>query len=496
MTQFNQLEAWVMSTYQRLERLDVPVFDTTIEREVLPLQESYEMAQLKMLSTDLPAECMSISDYLQGKHSVNSTLNDTSAKLSLLFRYLASPMRYEPFNENPVHKAVPSARCMYPLTFIMIVNDNNKPQAYKYCPDFHALQVIDAPFSTDDTHSKNSVSILCIGNIWKAAEKYGEFGHFPCVLESGHAFSQLHLLLGMLDWKATSSDFDIHTGHQFCHSVVDTPLFSVGIDVGENFSSSVEDILNINQLRHVTVRLPTVLENKGLAERFDRLGNMQSIFSAGEFLSPVADSRNNTLENLRVGAKGLLDTLRSRQSGNDRSGMSPVVQNLPTDQLEQILNLFNALRARRGVCAEEELLSFNFAWLADSGAQPGLYDEFGTSLAVDISAQELKQKIQNILPYKMMRYNTSAMTLVCFITTEPLDAIHDLGESAFRNMHISAGAAAQDLSVAAASLGMFSRPVRMMREERVEQALPVKGHVLYQVLCGFNRRHNLTFEVL
>jgi hypothetical protein len=490
MEQLNQLNAWVMSTYQRLERLNVPVFDTSVEREILPLQQTYEMAHLRLLATDLPTEKMTLQEYLQNAKSESIVESSTLQKLSLLFRYLASPMRYEPHNESAVHKAVPSARCMYPLTFILVIQNKGELQAYKYVPDFHALQLLGTPSPVISSlrikDVKEGMSLLCIGNIWKTAEKYGEFGHFPCVLESGHAFSQLHLLLSMLDWPSTPCNFEMEQAQSLCKSDLDAPLFGVGIDT----------IPNLEELPFTEVKLATVLENSGLTERFSRLAEMQRLFTAGAFLSPVDVPKGNVPEAFSKGSKGLLDTLRSRQSGNDRSGMSPVMQTLPDDHLEQVLSLFTALRGRRGLSQAEKLLSFNFAWLADSGAKPGLYDEHGIVLNEGMSAQELRDNVQNILPYKMMRFNTAAMTLVCFITAEPIQAIAELGDSAFRNIHIAAGASAQDLGIAAASLGMFSRPVRMMREERIEQALPVKGHVLYQVMCGFNRRHNLTFEVL
>ncbi|WP_167758571.1 nitroreductase family protein, partial [Zemynaea arenosa] len=129
------------------------------------------------------------------------------------------------------------------------------------------------------------------------------------------------------------------------------------------------------------------------------------------------------------------------------------------------------------------------AWLAGEGA--GLYQG---ECRTDIADQPAR--LRRMLPYRGMRINLPSLTAVLMIQADPVDAIERHGGAALRDVHLAAGAVAQDFCLAAASHGMFARPVRMMREADLESNLPLQGQVVYQVLCGFARRSNLTMGLL
>jgi hypothetical protein len=67
---------------------------------------------------------------------------------------------------------------------------------------------------------------------------------------------------------------------------------------------------------------------------------------------------------------------------------------------------------------------------------------------------------------------------------------------AFRDAHIAAGALAQDLCLTATALGQFARPVRMLLERALESVLPIKGQIIYSLLCGSSRATNVSAELL
>ncbi|GAB3012458.1 nitroreductase family protein [Bowmanella dokdonensis] len=488
MQKLTPLDAWVLSTYQRLESLDVPVFDLTTTRDIRPLPRTVSSGTLYSLPTALPRQLKTLGAYLQDEQGSLDEALSAVQKLSLLFRYLASPLRFEPYNESPVHKAVPSARCMYPLQFVLLFKQAERIQAYSYQPDFHALQPMALPASPDLASAPDGASLLCVAQIWKTAEKYGEFAHFPVVLEAGHAYSQSLHLRGLLGWDTSRSPIAAESMHCLAKGQWEMVLFSLSLDELQE--------QHLQALPCATAQLARVGENPGLSERFARLPAFNTLFKQGRRLTTEQPGGRIQSPAGKPTDKDFLQLCRARHSGNDRSGLAPVLARVPARTLTTVQTTFDALRHRRGIGEEETHLKVSFAWLAGGDVKVGLYDLQGRWLTPQMDEAEFIRHVRRILPYKLMRFNTSAMSLIVFFSTDPVQALERFGEAAFRNMHMAAGAAAQDMSLTAAAMGMFSRPVRMMREERIEQALPVGGQVLYQVLCGFNRRSNLTFEVL
>jgi nitroreductase len=124
----------------------------------------------------------------------------------------------------------------------------------------------------------------------------------------------------------------------------------------------------------------------------------------------------------------------------------------------------------------------------------GLYDLHGQPLPATGTrpADVLQQALHN----PALRWNMAAFKLAVLFCVQPGSARQHHGEGALRQLHLAAGAAAQDLSLAAAALGLFARPMRMLKEQVLEQGLGLPGLPIYQVLCGLNRSTNLSSELL
>jgi hypothetical protein len=453
-----QLQAWVLSTYQRLERMDVPVFEADGAARVRKLERTVEDADLLMLPTDLP-------------HELGAGLDGVTA-LSLILRYLAAPLRYEPSAEAAVHKAVPSARCMYPLVYALLVRTADGAVAYEYVPEFHALRragAAELPAGID-------IAIGCMARVWRIAEKYGEFADFPCVLEAGHGLAQLGHLCASIG-HAQAGLLDREVMRPLCKGSFEFPLFAFALGMAASA---------LDGLGQRSVRLAGRREGADLANRFPRLSALHAIFDRGA----------STAGQQRSGAAALrLADMRRRQAGNDRSGIAAVLAGRGA-VAHSLPQAWRALRERRNGIATESSLHCQLAWIGGGDKPAGLYDADGRCFTQGMPAPEFLRRLHQMLPYRGMRYNLSSLAAVLIIQADPVEAIARHGDSAMRDMHLAAGATAQDFSLAAASLGLFARPVRMMREASLESVLPLQGQVMYLVLCGFARRSNLTMGLL
>jgi hypothetical protein len=447
-----QLQAWVLSTYQRLERMDVPVFESNGAARVRKLGRTVEEAQLLMLPTDLPADASRVQP---------------AQRLSLVLRYLASPMRYEPFAEASVHKAVPSARCMYPLTYYVVMEEG----AFAYVPEHHALRRVDVTLSLPEGVR---VAVACVARVWRIAEKYGEFANFPCVLEAGHGLAQLGHLAATLGIQ--SQPLDRELGRPLCKGGLELPLFACALQM---------EALRLD-LPARAVRLQSMVEGEGLAGLFPRLPAMHALFDRGSSSDGRGAAATAPLE---------LETMRRRQAGNDRSGVAAVLTGRD-GVAAQLPGAFKAMRERRAGLATESTLHCQLALIGGPDTAAGLYNEDGSCATGRMPRTEFLRRLHQMLPYRGMRYNLGSLVAVLVIQADPVEAIARHGDAAIRDMHLAAGATAHDFSLAAASLGLFARPVRMMREANLESVLPLQGQVVYLVLCGLGRRSNLTMGLL
>ena len=494
MKQLTQLDMWILSTYQRLERIDAPIFDITKSQNILEMKRTVEEASLYLLPTDLPRKSQSLANRVSGKLCKSIQALTKTQQISLLFRYLSSAMRFEPHNENPIHKTVPSARCMYPLRFILVTKTHGAIVAFEYKSDFHALQRVEV--NSDMAHLMRDVdaAVICLSNNWVAAGKYGEFSHFPCLLEGGHALSQLNHLVGLFNWDSNAV-IPRDLGHLYCQGDFEIPLFITGLTV---------DLGDLTKLPVHHCVMAKTIEPSGLKNRFPRLIEINSLFNKDQLQTNVLDAAQpdeqlslaTPLVQHAIPDIDLFELMRARHSGNNRGGVAAISKHVASDQLSKIINLWHAISNMRRKIPSEHSLSLSFGWLSSSGPRIGLYNSEGELLTPELSPTEFAARMKATLPYKEMRFNTSSLAMTFIISADPIEAIANHGDSALRDMLLAAGAAAQDLSYAATAVGMFARPVRMMREECIETAFPVEGQVLYQVLCGFNRRSNLTFEVL
>lgn len=476
-------EAWQLSTYRRLDALKVPAF-SGVDLSSLHPERRTRPARLHRLPTALPRELLSLADWLHGLPAAQLSDLSVIERLSLLFRYLSSPLRYEPRNPYQVHRAVPSARCSFPIDLLLTQSGRDGTRrTYLYHPAFHALEAIGGDARDDGGDGSRSV-IAGLGRFWKIVRKYGDFTPVPVMLEAGMMISQLRFLRRTLGWAGESSDPE--PARAFCSGDLEFPIFA------ETIEQAGFDITGL-PVRDVV--LATQAETAGGARQFDRLAYFMGLFDTPAGPAPLkpGDPLDRLEPGTLPGKRGLLETMRLRHSANDMAGMAPVMDS-GDGLLERFAQLSRMFRRNRESLPGEERLAVVMVWPGRAEPEAGVYDRDGRTLA-PIDRHHLAEILTRSLPTPDLRYNLPAHSLIVLIVVDPHgDGMQE--KAAFRDAHVAAGGLAQDYCLTAAALGQFARPVRMLREHVLESALPVKGRIIYTLLCGASRSANVTAELL
>ncbi|RDZ28625.1 hypothetical protein [Lysobacter silvisoli] len=481
----DQLEAWLLSGHQRLERLIVPAFAEG--KKALRRQASaVEPASLRLLpSAGLPRELCDLDAWLSGSRAGMPAL-DEPVRWSLFFRYLAAPLRYEPYSESAIHKAVPSSRGRYPLKYYLLRSRGGTTQVHAYVPEFHGLQAL--PPLAAGAMGEGTAALVCVGRAWRYAEEYGEFAHVPCVLEAGHAQAQAQHLAQLLGIDETA-DPDRETGRPLCSQPFEIPLYAIGLRPG----FEPEDL----PAEHPRLSAPRPYPE--MEQRFPRLRLFQRSFDRGATPARVAASAVPGLSAARrgdVGGRGVLGVMRRRSSGNDRGLASSVLTQVPAGTCASVIATWSAIRRRRPSSAAAAELAHSLLWLGqEPGRPPGVLDIDADAPAPQAWRGDLREAVVRMLPYANTKYNFATLTAVLIVQADVRAAMERLGDAALREIHLAAGATAQDFSLAAAAHDLYARPTKMMREARLESELALRGQAVYLVLCGHSRSANPTMEL-
>jgi hypothetical protein len=437
------------------------------------------------LPTALPREIMALSDWLGGKRVEPAQQFSDIERLSLLFRYLSSPMRYEPNNLYHVHRAVPSARCIYPIDLLLTQTDTDGvSRTYLYHPGFHALEALGESEAGGDPASSSSVVIMGVGRFWKLVRKYGDFTPFPVMLESGMLVAQLRFLRGVLGWDGASADSALQRA--FCAGDLEFPIFAEGID---------QPGFALADLPVSDVILAVQVEPAEGTDQFKRLPFLMDLFDKQRAVTPRQPYR--TPEIIEPGIierdRGFLETLRLRHSANDIGGMAPCMNN-EVGLLQKFGRLSRVVSSNREPLPGEDRIEVVLLWPGRVAPGAGVYNRDG-QLTASLSNKDLAGILASSLPSPELRYNLKAHSLIALFIVDP-HGERMRQPDAFRDAHMAAGALAQDFCLTATALGQFARPVRMLFERALESALPIKGQIIYSLLCGSSRATNVSAELL
>ena len=482
--------AWALGSYRRLDALRVPAFQDPRALPGLKPAAVVQPARLSLLPTALPRGLLPLREHLRGA----SVPGEASPRLRLsrLLRWVAAPLRFEPLNPYAVHRGVPSGRCLYPLRYLLLGGAEARVWAYR--SEHHALESLGECEPLRKQLGEDELLLLGIAELWSLADKYGEFSPFPCALEAGMAQAQVCQVGEALGLAPQPLEAPIEA-RALC-APLEIPLAAVRLRL-TGFAPQNWPQLECRRAG----RAPT----DELTRRFPRLEELAQAFSAGleplaAAAAPVSPTTSPPAFEGDAGIDGLAidlaEVLRLRGSGNDRGGFAPQPRLLAADFSPRLLALARALTARRMPVPEQPRLGQYWLWLHASGQAPGLYDLDSQPVATAPAGSDAIAALRAALPRPDFRYNLPGFVGALLICAESWPALYAAGPSALRRRHLAAGALAQDFSLAAAALGLFARPLRMLHEHRLEARLGLPGPLVYTLLCGFNRSANPALELL
>jgi len=473
-------DPWVLSTDRRLDVLDVPAFNMRDIEGLIPPRMT-RAVRLHCLPTALPREIQSFADWLDARPSA---ARSGLERLSLLFRYLASPLRYEPLNVYQVHRAVPSARCAFPVDLLFSCTGRDSvSRTYLYHPEFHALEEM-GHAGTPVHAADGCATVTAVGRVWKVVRKYGDFAPFPVMLEAGMLLAQLRHLRGALGWDGHAMETSRMTA--ICQGELELPVFSETIK---------ERTFDIDALVVRDATLATQSASMHDVPSFPHLGFFMGLF--GSASAPGPEVRIDDVAAAAPGwvpaDLGFLETMRLRHSANDRGGMAPRMED-EIDLLPRLSTLAAAIGARRARLPGEARMDVVMLWPGRSAPAAGVYDRQARPLAV-LDREQVAVVLNGALSSPELRYNLQAHSMLVLFLVDPQgEGMEE--PAAFRDAHVAAGACAQDFCLAAAALHLFARPVRMLQERVMESALQIKGKIVYALLCGTTRATNVCAELL
>ena len=262
------------------------------------------------------------------------------------------------------------------------------------------------------------------------------------------------------------------------------------------FAISLERIaVRTDALPSTRSRIAELRPDPALPSRFPRLAALVAAFDQGVHSAAVNHIGGQTVLPLAGDSRGPIALMKRRHSSNDRDGLAPLLVQVAPGFLDDLIEAWRTIAESRPGLPGAESLILRVVWISASGPRAGLYcAATGACLTPDMDRQAVVSAMTASLPYEEFRYNMAALTCVAMICVTP-DATADVGAN-LRDVHIAAGAAAQDFCLAAAGADLFARPVRMLKEEVLEDGFPLGGRLIYQLLCGFSRINNPILEML
>lgn len=489
-------QAWWLGTHRRMDLMNVPAFSAAAPAAPTLAPRVTVQRRLHRLPSRLPAELLSLADHLQGRPGAPPL--DAPAALSLLLRHLAAPLSYQADNPYAIHRAVPSPRCAYPCRVFVVERHDAGVRQWLYEGEHQALAVAGGPCDAQALLGEHPLAIIGVARHWVLADKYGDFAPFNGMLEAGMAQAQLQHLAQALGWAAEPLEGDpaaLRAASRLCEHPLETVAYGLRLTpaTGQHWPASWPGDA-------VDTPVATQAPSPRLAEAYDLLPRLAAQFAAigpaqpfTPALPPTPPRSAPASPELAPGL-GLLQLMRARSAGSDRGGLAPRLAPLPAGTRDQLLALWRALAARRPALPGEAELQPLLMWLDEAAGDTGLFTAGGESAGA-MPAARLKALLQGSLPHAGVRHNLHGLKCHALWCAD-LDAAQARhGSAALRRLHLAAGAQAQDFSLAATAFGLFARPLRMMREAVLEGGLALPGPLVYQVMCGLNRRTNTRWEL-
>ncbi|UAA40054.1 hypothetical protein KIH87_06805 [Paraneptunicella aestuarii] len=492
-------DAWGLATDRRFDNLNMPILQDS-RHYGAKADKSSKMAKLVFLNTNVPRQAQSFADFLAGKPCSLSELSFAD-KMSLVLRYLASPVRYEPLNRPDVHYPVSSFGGLFSCGIKLIVrhekenqSQSNNVDVYHYHANYHALEQVASNVNYGTELAAGECHIAIVGHYWAVARKYGEYSPYGVVLDAGIVLTQLQYLLALAGVAATTEKTDLQMLQSLLveSDSVQQTLAALSLSIDDEHNALA--FLQQTQTHRVSIWS----EPEGIHERFHNLQSLLDIFATPYEVCEAAHSKQTLSEQAlaELPQDDVLDVLVRRSAANDATGFSQINKVLDAGFLTRFLSVLTGLKSRRETMPAESALQVKVAWINPYGPAIGMYDGAGELQYQPNQTEAFLDILRDCLYSDNQKYNLASMAFELFVTVDTAQLERDYGDAAIRLAHMAAGALGHDICLAASLFDAFARPVRMFRDTKLQQRLGLEGQLVVQVLVGFNRHHNFALKLL
>jgi hypothetical protein len=444
-------ELALRTSYDKAEKLDVPIFIPANKDRRVPLHERV----------------------VRG-FSLHTNAESAAARsLALPARALALAMgadvRFEPMNETLIHRSYPSPRGLFPVDVYLIFSHDGHEIRLAYDEAHHAL--LHHPLANlSESPAGWELRIQLASALDRIAPLYGDLAVSLCALEIGHLAHQICAALNLLEvpfeCRMLAAPEAEDRPSRPDHSV---PLVDIVLEKQRYIPPAEEDFKD-------SLRISTYSLNKadwGHVARERRwavspAGASRVIHPAGrncEFpLRRTAESCHRSSGNFRIGmygrtatngeldvfVKSILDDYRVSSNGQSLRPTLTVLRTHPN---------FDVTVTRAGEQITNEVVA--------KGCIP-LSDAFGTFYNIDVQT----------------------IPLVVAFTADFGALMKEASSWSYFEMLVLAGIYSQRVCNEAARRGFVARPFKGVKEDVIEAAFNLPGQCFYTIMLGKSNECN------
>jgi SagB-type dehydrogenase family enzyme len=485
---------------------------------------------------DRVTETLGGMDGLGQEYELERKERDGLADLSALLHLTLGPLRYEEGTYRAFHRGVPSPRCLYPTDLYVITGPDEPPLdsgVYLYHPLQHALEQRRSgafwPYlerALGRTLS-GSFAVVIGTEFSRITHIYRDFGYTLMTLEAGHATGHLLLLSRRLGYEAQMHDLFLDeelielTG---LDGERETPLTVLVFEGRPQHEKGVSSRALPDQLPD----LPPILagsasDSAGAQAAGARQGQAavqmaqaSRLWTWSDLPHPASESElplpqqevpaaavplmDRAADETLWRLPALLDVIKERSSGNEKTGMMPALEALPFAAVSKLLRAYldNAQPEWRDV---REIVDVYVVANRVDGLTPGVYrlqEREGAGVLLPVWQGHIGERLQQISAYPPNFVNVIPLPLCLLFGVDVESQMRRHGNRGFQIAHLKAGQAAQYLGLAAGGLGWFSRPYRGFVSDLAESWMGIDSSsqtVLYSLLVGEHKSPYLSFDL-
>jgi hypothetical protein len=411
-------------------------------------------------------------------------------RLAALLTYAAAPLRWELDKNGSLHAGIPSPSSLF-LTEIIVLGRGKGGVAHaaRYLPHSHQLAQL-CGVDADTLLGDAQLAFVIVGHLDRCLAPYGEFSPCLAALEAGHLQAQLTLLCAALGWKGMSEvcPGDAALAAALClEHWTRVPL--VRLTVSGPLSAQAWPAGPPRDCREA--RLAPQWTN---ADDFPRLTYLLNAIRNERPRRPAVpgELRHCPVPIPPAVADQDLGDVISRRTSGRHAGLAPFRRQLDLDQLQSLVATAACLpKAGADMLSAVEMSALFSVKNSTDGSDGGyVADLMNGTLALPDATDPARHHLRT------RSAPTRERSLVITFAVDDLRELDRWGAAGFLISHLAAGAYAQRLSLGAAAIGMFARPIRAYPDFMADLALPLNRRSIYQLVCCFEPRNLPYYDLL